>query len=122
MNATQEVRKKQHNTDRDINSNCILEIKNIVDSDGKPEEDENELKKSQEKIKNLPAQYKPSKKSKAVGNKDALLIKENKPTTESSTQYSPRVERIKAPTKEIGISASSSTNFYNIKKSTVSVS
>ena len=120
--ATQEIHKKQQHNEQDINSNSILEIKNIINSDSKPEEDEYEQKLNQEKGKNLPVQFKPSKKNKAAGNKDPLLIKENKQTKESSTQYSPRIEQIKIQTKEIGISASNSANLYNKKKSTVSVS
>ena len=76
----QSVKKKLNpKLDHDINSNSVLEINNIMDSDGKPDDDE-----PTPANKNLPKKLKTVDKSKksnknsSNASKGAILVKEEK--------------------------------------------
>jgi hypothetical protein len=87
------AKKKLHpKMDNDINSNSVLEINNIMDSDGKPEDEEPEpvSKNPGKKFKPLTKNQKSNKSNSNVSKgaillKDELYVKE-KQMKDSSTQ------------------------------------
>lgn len=103
----------------DINSNSVLEVNNIIDSDGKPDDDEpepvfkNEPKKN---IKNKKSE-KPSNASQGL-----MLIKDEKQGKDISTQITPRPEKNKVMKKDFGVTVVPGKEQKHKKTNSVSVS
>lgn len=71
----------------DINSHSVLEINNIMDSDGKPDDDEpTPVHSKGDKGMKQAFKGKKSSKSGSNANKGLMLIKEEKQTREFGTQ------------------------------------
>ena len=77
--------------------------------------------KKQIKSWRIPIKIKRLKINKSNASKGVMLIKEQKQTTDSFTQYSPKGDTQKTQTKEIGILVTNNTTFMVNKKSTVSI-
>lgn len=99
----------------DINSNSVLEINNIMDSDGKPDDDEPTPMHSKGK-----SSFKTKKGSNA--SKGLMLIKEEKQMKDSTTQYTPRPEAKKTQKRDVGVSVEIPKENNHKKAHTVSVS
>lgn len=87
----------------DINSNSVLEIKNILESDGKIEDEDSTPahKKEEKKGFSKPHDY-PNKGPKA--NKDFMTIKENKEVKDVSIQMTPKpAEPPKVKKRDFGV-------------------
>ena len=100
------AKKKNSKETDDINSNSVLEINNIIDSDGKAEDDEPSIpekskksKKNKNGTKNKLENYKPNSNNQ----KNNMIIKESKTTVEANTQYTPKEISNKPKTKDVGI-------------------
>ena len=97
------AKEKLNKESDDINSNSVLEINNIIDSDGKADDDEPPIpekpKKNKTGAKNKAKNYKPNSNA----NKNNMMIKESKRTMEASTQYTPKEMNKKPKTKDVGI-------------------
>lgn len=93
-----------------------------MDSDGKPDDEEptpvhrKEVKKSKNVLK------KKSGKNSSNASKGAIIVKDEKSTRDSSTQYTPRPEPKKTTKKDFGVSVKPQPVPEDRKSQTVSVS
>jgi len=112
--------KKKHAT-HDINSNSVLEVNNMMDSDGKVEDDEpKSIYKKDGKNSNSNSTAK-NTNSKSNANKGVMLIKEEVAKTNASTQYTPRQEQKKQGKRDIGVSVATKSEIQQKKIPTKSV-
>lgn len=112
-------KKLNRKLDHDINSNSVLEINNIMDSDGKPDDDEpTPVNKNQGKKFKTMGKSKKSNKGNSNVLKGAILMKEEKQMKDSSTQCSPR-DPPKMLKKDFGVSVVPQIN-KKVNTSTVS--
>lgn len=94
-----------------------------MDSDGKPDDDEPTPMHSKEAKKGNNVLKKKSGKNSSNASKGAMLVKEEKSTKDSSTQYTPRPEPKKAIKKDFGVSVKPQQPVREDRKAqTVSVS
>lgn len=113
------INKKVMDATDDINSNSILEIKHILDSDERPKEDtiqslKNEVKKSTGKSKN-------NSTNNTKTNASLKLVKKEKETANFGSQFSTKAkEASKIQTKDFGVSVLPQQNNY-IKYKPISV-
>ena len=99
-NKTKEKNSKE--TD-DINSNSVLEINNIIDSDGKADDDEPPIPEKSKKNKNGTKNKAKNYKQNSNNQKNNMMINRSKTTAETSTQYTPKEINKKPKTKDVGI-------------------
>jgi hypothetical protein len=113
------LKKKKVKAKDDINSNSVLEINNIIDSDGKPDDDEPEPIHKHESKKS--ANNKKSEKS-SNASQGLMLIKDEKQGKDISTQITPRPEMGRVIKKDFGVTVVPSKDKKHKKTNSVSVS